>query len=356
MPGPARGAGRYAPSPSSDLHLGNLRTAVVAYLSARAQDLAFRLRLEDLDDRCRPRFAERQLADLAALGVEWDGPVMRQSDRREVYRAAVDQLAAQGLVYECFCSRRDILEAPRAPHRPPGAYPGTCRDLSAAERDRRREAKRPALRLRAAVADFPILDRLAGPSRQPVDDFILQRADGATAYNLAVVVDDAAQGVTEVARGDDLLTSSGRQSYLAWLLGLPPVVYAHLPLVYNSAGQRLSKRDGAMAGPELFSRHGGAAGVLVAIAESIGLGRDDTPGWDVADSSTADESDTAESRLTGGAGPTDGDGRAGSGDEAARGGARTRPGGIVGVNRALEMDELVGRFDWGEVKIGPWTL
>ncbi|MDR0593645.1 MAG: tRNA glutamyl-Q(34) synthetase GluQRS [Bifidobacteriaceae bacterium] len=269
------GFGRYAPSPSSDLHLGNLRTAVVAHLAARRDGLGFRLRLEDLDDRCRPEFARRQLADLTALGLTWDGPVLRQSERPDVYDAAVAELAGRGLVYECYCSRRDILEAPRAPHHPPGAYPGACRRLSAAERSRRRLTKAPAVRLRAEVAQFGVVDRLAGPSLQPVDDFILRRADGLAAYNLAVVVDDAAQGVTQVTRGDDLLTSSGRQSYLASLLGLAPVSYLHLPLVYNAAGRRLSKRDSALAGPALFERLGGPSGVLAAIARSIGL---DAPG------------------------------------------------------------------------------
>jgi glutamyl-tRNA synthetase len=303
--------------------LGNLRTAVVAYLAARHDGLAFRMRIEDLDERCRPGLAQRQLADLAALGIEWDGPVIYQSERQDAYHAAVSQLMSDGLVYECFCSRRDILEAPRAPHRPPGAYPGACRELSAAQRSQRREIKQPALRLRAAVGDYPVWDRLAGSSRQPVDDFILRRADGLTAYNLAVVVDDAVQGVSQVTRGDDLLTSSGRQSYLAALLGLPAVSYVHLPLVYNAAGQRLSKRDAALAGPALFKRYGGPGGLLTAIAGSIGL---------------ADGRDSA----------------CGGGAKLGGHGAGTGPDGIA-HQAGLKMDKLLRRFDWDDLKIGPWT-
>jgi glutamyl-tRNA synthetase len=321
------GAGRYAPSPSSDLHLGNLRTAVLAYLAARHDGLAFRMRLEDLDDRCRPEFAERQLADLAALGLTWDGPVMRQSERRVAYEAAIERLSAQGLVYECFCSRRDILEAARAPHHPPGAYPGTCRRLSAAERSERRRLKEPAIRLRAQAREFAVTDRLAGESLQPVDDFILRRADGVAAYNLAVVVDDAAQGVTQVTRGDDLLSSSGRQGYLASLLGLPAVTYFHVPLVYGAHGRRLAKRDAALAGAALFERCGGPAGVLDLIAASIGLGGEG-PG-----------------NPTRSGGRPEGVGNAGGLD------------GIGGVGEMRQrMDRLVKRFDWGRLVLGAWTV
>jgi glutamyl-tRNA synthetase len=350
------GAGRYAPSPSSDLHLGNLRTAVLAYLVARGQGLDFRMRLEDLDERCRPEFARRQLATLRELGIRWDGPVLRQSERRRVYDAAIKRLADQGLVYECFCSRRDILQAARAPHRPPGAYPGTCRRLSAAAADRRRLVKEPAIRLRAQVAAFPVKDRLAGESLQPVDDFILRRADGLAAYNLAVVVDDAAQGVTEVTRGDDLLSSSGRQSYLAELLGLPGVSYSHVPLVYAASGRRLSKRDADLAGAALFRRHGGALGVLELIAGSIGLG--------LGDSAAAVTGGVQGRRVAPVPQPPAGAGgeQAGSGGEqAGSGGDRMRAGadGIVptgGYETDAVMDELVDRFDWERLTIGAWEV
>jgi glutamyl-tRNA synthetase len=272
------GAGRYAPSPSSDLHLGNLRTAVVARLAAEARGLGFRMRIEDLDHRSRPEIARRQLADLAALGLTWDEPVMLQSERAQAYGAAIAELTARGLTYECFRSRREIRDAPRAPHSPPGAYPGTCRRLSPAETARRRQAHPGALRLRARVDRWEVADVWAGRTEQPVDDFCLRRSDGAFAYNLAVVVDDAAQGVTQVARGDDLLASAGRQAYLAHLLGLGPFEYVHVPLVYNRQGRRLSKRDAALAGPALFAGWGGPAGVLGAIGQSLGLSR---PGEEV---------------------------------------------------------------------------
>jgi glutamyl-tRNA synthetase len=267
---------------------------VVAYLAARTEGRDFRLRIEDIDERSRVAIAERQIADLAALGIEWDGPVLWQSERRAAYAKAIIHLTELNLVYECFCSRRDILDAPRAPHGPPGGYPGTCRSLSAAERARRRATKPGALRLRAAVPAWEVFDRRSGASLQPVDDFVLRRADGAVAYNLAVVVDDAAQAVTQVTRGDDLLASAGRQSYLAHLLGLGAVEYFHVPLVYNRQGQRLSKRDGALAGAALFERYGGAGGVLGGIGQSLGLA---APGERVDLARLADRFDVATVRL-----------------------------------------------------------
>lgn len=166
-----RGAGRYAPSPSGDLHLGNLRTAILAWALARGTGRAFHLRVEDLD-RVRKGAEDRQLEDLAALGLDWDPPVVRQSERGDAHRAAIARLAEAGLVYECYCTRREILEAPSAPHAPPGAYPGTCRDLDEPAREagraRMRELRRePALRLRAEVAEWSVRDRWAGRSPGP---------------------------------------------------------------------------------------------------------------------------------------------------------------------------------------------
>ncbi len=238
--------GRFAPSPSGDLHLGNLRTALLAWLFARSTGGRFRMRVEDLD-RVRPGAEARQLADLTALGLDWDGPIMRQSERRAVYDAAIDELTATGATYECFCSRREIQQAAAAPHAPDGAYPGTCRALSATDRARRRATGRPpAIRLRAGVAEFTVTDDLRGRYTGPVDDVVLRRGDGVPAYNLAVVIDDAAQGVEQVVRGDDLLSSAPRQAHLATVLGLPVPRYAHVPLALNTAGQRLAKRDGAV--------------------------------------------------------------------------------------------------------------
>jgi glutamyl-tRNA synthetase len=242
----SHGAGRFAPSPSGDLHLGNLRTALLAWLFARSTGRGFGIRIEDLD-RVRPGAAERQLADLAALGLEWDGPVVRQSDRLPLHDAAIDQLVAAGMAYECYCTRREIQRAVSAPHGPMGAYPGTCRDLTATERAARRAEGRPAaLRLRSRTDEFEVIDEIHGRYRGLVDDFVLRRGDGVPAYNLAVVVDDADQGFDQVVRGDDLLPSTPRQAYLATLLGLNVPQYAHVPMVLNGEGKRLAKRDGAV--------------------------------------------------------------------------------------------------------------
>jgi glutamyl-tRNA synthetase len=259
-------AGRYAPSPSADLHLGNLRTAILAWLFARSTGRRFLLRVEDLDDRTFPDVAERQVADLAAIGITWDEPLEYQTAHQERYDAVIDDLTARSLTFECFCSRRDILQAPRAPHAPEGAYPGTCLALTDDERAERRAADRPpALRLRSAVDEFTVTDVLHGEYTGLVDDFVLRRGDGVPAYNLAVVVDDAAYGVDQVVRGDDLLSSSPRQAYLATLLGHPVPSYAHVPLVLNAEGKRLAKRDGAVTLSELGVEHS-----LTLIAASLG--------------------------------------------------------------------------------------
>lgn len=260
------GAGRFAPSPSADLHIGNLRTALLAWLFARSTGRRFLLRIEDLDDRTHDDIAARQIADLAAIGMTWDEPPQWQSAHRDRYDAVVDRLAAEGLVYECYCSRKDILSAPRAPHAPEGAYPGTCRDLTDEQRSGRRDAGRPpALRLRSDRTEYTVTDLLHGRYTGVVDDFVLRRGDGVAAYNLAVVIDDAASGVDQVVRGDDLLSSSPRQAYLATLLGHPQPVYAHVPLVLNPEGKRLAKRDGAVTLSEL-----GVQRVFALIAESLG--------------------------------------------------------------------------------------
>ncbi|MCG7594620.1 tRNA glutamyl-Q(34) synthetase GluQRS [Mycobacterium sp. PSTR-4-N] len=262
------GAGRFAPSPSADLHLGNLRTAVLAWLFARATGRRFLMRVEDLDDRTHTDIAERQLADLAAIGVTWDGPATRQTDHPDRYDAVVEDLDRRGLLYECYCSRRDIAQAPRAPHAPEGAYPGTCRDLTDTERAHRRAdtGRPPALRLRTDTTTATVHDLLHGDYTGLVDDFVVRRGDGVPAYNLAVVVDDAEAGIDQVVRGDDLLSSSPRQAYLARLLGHPEPVYAHVPLVLNADGARLAKRDGAVTLAEI-----GVEQALALIADSLGF-------------------------------------------------------------------------------------
>lgn len=278
-------AGRYAPSPTSDLHVGNLRTAVLAWLFARSTGRDFRLRIEDLDtDRVRAAAdtERRQRADLAALGVVFDGEVVRQSARHEAYAAAVATLGDR--VYECFCTRREITLAASAPHNGTGgfrAYPGTCRDLTDSERAERRRERAPALRIRADDVWETVTDVLQGRVSGPVDDFVLRRGDGVWAYNLAAVVDDLAMDVDQVVRGDDLLSSAPRQAWLTRQLGGVAPQYAHVPLVVNEDGVRLAKRDGAVSLGDLAAAGRDAGWVLGWIGESVGLtapGEAATPG------------------------------------------------------------------------------
>jgi glutamyl-tRNA synthetase len=246
----APGSGRFAPSPTGTLHVGNLRTALLAWLFARSAGRGFLVRMEDLDQgRVQTGSAERQLRDLRAIGLDWDGEVVFQSNRHHAYEAALDRLVASGHVYECFCTRAEIRAAASAPHGPlpEGAYPGTCLRLTEAERRRKRAGGRPpALRVRADAARVGFTDRVHGPQEGVVDDFVVRRNDGTPAYNLAVIVDDAWQGVGEVVRGDDLLDSTPRQLHLAALLGLDAPTYAHVPLVLGPDGARLAKRHGAV--------------------------------------------------------------------------------------------------------------
>jgi glutamyl-tRNA synthetase len=263
--------GRFAPSPTGVLHVGNLRTALLAWLFARSQGARFYVRMEDLDQgRVQAGMAEEQLADLRAIGLDWDGDVVVQSNRHALYEAAIEQLKAAGRVFECFCTRAEIRASASAPHGPQieGAYPGTCLRLSRGELERKRSGGRPpALRLRAEGERVAFEDRLAGRHEAVVDDFVIRRNDDAPAYNLAVVVDDAAQRVGEVVRGADLLDSTPRQLLLARLLGLPEPSYAHVPLVLSRDGSRLAKRHGAVTLNEL-----GAAAALDWMARSLRLG------------------------------------------------------------------------------------
>lgn len=268
-------SGRYAPSPTSELHIGNLRTAVLAWLFARASGRDFRLRIEDLDTarvHAASGVEEHQLNDLAALGITFDPPMVRQSERLAAYAASAAQLT--GRVYECFCTRREIAEAASAPHgdgyRP---YPGTCRDLSEAERRRRRSVRPAALRIRADGAVQEVTDVLHGRITGRVDDFVLRRGDGTWAYNFAVVVDDLAMGIDQVVRADDLLASAPRQAWLTRLLGGRIPEYAHVPLVTNNAGVRLAKRDGAVSLTDLAAVGVDAQSVLDWIARSLDLAR-----------------------------------------------------------------------------------
>ncbi|MEP7202907.1 MAG: tRNA glutamyl-Q(34) synthetase GluQRS [Ilumatobacteraceae bacterium] len=268
--------GRFAPSPTGSLHLGNLRTALVAWLMARRHGGSFIVRMEDLDRvTSSPAHEADQLASLRSIGLDWDDEVVRQTDRFDLYRDAIGRLQSGGLVYECYCTRREIREAARAPQGadPDGIYPGTCRQLT--ERDRaklRAEGRRPALRLISDGLDESFEDRFSGRHVGRVDDLVLQRNDGVPAYNLAVVVDDAAQGVTEVVRGDDLIPSTPRQIMLHRLLHLPIPQYAHVPMVLAPDGTRLAKRHGAVTLADLAHRDGSSPGdVCGRFAESLGI-------------------------------------------------------------------------------------
>lgn len=202
--------------------------------------------------------------------------MVRQSERFDLYEAAIATLTGRGLTYPCFCTRREIREAATAPHgpAPEGAYPGLCRYLTARQRAERTAAGRPpALRIRTQAEVVRFVDRLAGPVEAVVDDVVLRRNDGTPAYNLAVVVDDAAQGVEEVVRGDDLLLSTPRQLHLAHLLGLPEPRHAHVPLVLGPSGSRLSKRHGAVTLADREAQGEPAAAVRTRLAVSLGLAR-----------------------------------------------------------------------------------
>ncbi len=270
-------AGRFAPSPTSDLHLGNLRTALLAWLFARSSGRKFLLRIEDLDTQrvaAAPAVAARQIADLAALGLDFDGEPVWQSERLASYAQAVDRLDS----YECFCTRREIAEAASAPHddgyRP---YPGTCRDLSEDARAARRRTRPPAIRVRADSATRTVTDLWAGEVTGVVDDFVVVRNDGVPAYNLAVVVDDVAQRVDQVVRGDDLLSSSPRQAWLTRQLGGVVPEYAHVPLAVNADGRRLAKRDGAVTLADLIRAGVTSTQVLTRLAHSLGMAEPDEP-------------------------------------------------------------------------------
>ena len=254
--------GRYAPSPSGRMHLGNLCCCLLAWLSAKSKGGQVLLRIEDLDTlRCPRVFADAIVDDLAWLGLSADGPdpVPYQSERSELYQHYYDVLADRGLVYPCFCSRSQ-LHAASAPHRSDGqvVYQGTCRGLTPAEIAARSKTKAPAWRVQVPDEVIGFTDGHMGWYEENLardcGDFYLRRGDGVFAYQLAVVVDDALMGVTEVVRGADLLSSTPRQLWLYRELGLPAPQFYHLPLLLAPDGRRLSKRDGDQSLENLRAR------------------------------------------------------------------------------------------------------
>jgi glutamyl-tRNA synthetase len=289
--------GRYAPSPTGVLHLGNLRTALLAWLFARSSGRVFTLRVEDLDrPRVRPGATAPMLDDLRWLGLDWDegpdlggplGPYF-QSQREALYAAAFARLRAAGLIYPCYCARSELARIASAPQREGQGegsprYSGTCRDLTPAQQAEREAAgRRPSWRFRAPEGEFTLTDALHGEVVEnvaaTVGDFIVRRSDGVFAYQLAVVVDDALMGVNQVVRGEDLLGSTARQLALYDALGYPrPTAYAHVPLALDTTGARLAKRDAA-AGLDALRAAGRTAEEIVgALAASCGLWPEGTP-------------------------------------------------------------------------------
>lgn len=271
--------GRFAPSPTGELHLGNARTALLAWLWSRSRGGAHLLRIEDIDSlRVRPGMAEQQMEELRWLGLCWDGEPVFQSQRTALHEEALRRLG--GNVYECFCSRAEIAAAASAPHGDEGPrYPGTCAALTAAERAQRRAVRPPSLRLRVPPGPLAFRDAILGPqafdTQQLVGDFVLRRADGTFAYQLAVVVDDAAMGITQVLRGADLLPSTARQILLHRLLGGREPEFAHAPLVHGPSGERLSKRDKALSLSALRAQGRDPRQIVALLARLSGLSAPD---------------------------------------------------------------------------------
>ena len=269
--------GRFAPSPSGRMHLGNIFSALMAWLSVRSQGGRMVLRIEDLDTRCHnPLWSDLFIEDLRWLGLDWDEGPFYQRDRTSLYEDALKKLIASGLTYPCFCTRAE-LHAASAPHASDGTpiYAGTCRHLSPAEVAQRTAVRPPATRLRVPEANSPFdtiefVDGVYGEQCESLSsecgDFLIRRSDGIFAYQLAVVVDDAAMGVTEVVRGNDLLSSTPRQMYLQHLLGYPHPHYAHVPLLVAADGRRLSKRRSRL-------RHGRASRTIWLARSTFGIHR-----------------------------------------------------------------------------------
>lgn len=270
--------GRFAPSPTGRMHAGNIFSALLAWLIAKSQGGSIVLRIEDLDkERSKPHFIDAVQRDFETLGLFWDEGPYYQHDREEAYAEAFDSLAKRGLTYPCFCTRAD-LHAASAPHYGEKlVYPGYCRMLGPGEQARRAARRAPAQRLIVPDEDVEFTDTIQGVYRQNLatecGDFLVRRSDGAFAYQLAVVVDDAAQGITSVVRGVDLLCSTPQQMHLQDLLGFEHPVYAHVPLIVAEHDRRLSKRDHDAAIDALLARFGSPEAVIGHIAGATGIAR-----------------------------------------------------------------------------------
>ncbi|QKF06965.1 tRNA glutamyl-Q(34) synthetase GluQRS [Berryella wangjianweii] len=268
--------GRFAPSPSGRMHAGNVFAALCAWLVAHASGGEMVLRIEDLDRaRSHRRYADQVMRDFEALGLVWDDGPFYQQGREERYREAFARLEEGGLAYPCFCTRAS-LRAASAPHAGERrVYAGTCRELSAQEARARAERQAPAWRIKVPDSELQICDLVQGAYRQSLasdcGDFVVRRADGSFAYQLAVVLDDADQGITSVVRGFDLLSSTPQQRFLQQTLGLPAPQWAHVPLLCAPDGRRLSKRDGDAALDALLQQEGSGRAVIGRIAFVTGM-------------------------------------------------------------------------------------
>ncbi len=258
------------------MHAGNVFSALVAWLVAKSQGGSIVLRIEDLDaERSKPQFIDAVQRDFEALGLTWDEGPYFQHDRDEAYQAAYDELCERGLVYPCFCTRADLHAASAPHHGEKLVYAGTCRNLTDEERTERMKERRPASRLIVPDETLSFVDGIQGEYSQNLaaecGDFLIRRSDDAFAYQLAVVVDDAAQGVNSIVRGVDLLCSTPQQMYLQDLLGYPHPSYAHVPLLVAEEGRRLSKRDHDAALDALLERFKTPAGIIGHIAGITGI-------------------------------------------------------------------------------------
>lgn len=280
--------GRFAPTPSGRMHLGNVFSCLMAWLSVRSAGGRLVMRIEDLDPRAQnPEAAALLLDDLRWLGLAWDEGPYYQSQRGELYASVISSLTDRGLTYPCFCTRSE-LHAATAPHASDGTYlyQGTCRGLTAKQVAERSMTRPPATRLMVPAADDPsgcieFTDLAYGPQRevlaQECGDFLLRRSDGVVAYQLAVVVDDGEMGVTQVVRGRDLLGSAARQTWLSRLLGYEPPTFGHVPLLIAPDGRRLSKRERDLDMGALRERFGRPENLLGALASSVGMAEEGEP-------------------------------------------------------------------------------